>query len=76
MNLRIMLSIILYSGTNLKELDIDVTDVILFFLQWVVVVVEVRSNLLSGESERFHLEEICQVCLISFFPVYSTFACA
>lgn len=73
MNLRIML--ILYSGTNLKELDIDVTDV-MFFLQWVVVVVEVRSNLLSGESERFRLEEICQVCLISFFPVYSTFASA
>ncbi|KAK4749531.1 hypothetical protein SAY87_026980 [Trapa incisa] len=28
---------------------------------WIVVVVEVRPNLLSGESERFCLEEICQV---------------
>ncbi|XP_031396996.1 uncharacterized protein LOC116207983 isoform X2 [Punica granatum] len=28
---------------------------------WMVVIVEVRSNLLSGESERFLLEEICQV---------------
>lgn len=53
--------------TNLRELDIDVSDVTLFFLQWVVVVVEVRPNLLSGESERFCLEEICQVRSISSF---------
>ena len=31
------------------------------FPQWVVLFVEVRPNLLSGESERFFLEDISQV---------------
>ncbi|KAF2306618.1 hypothetical protein GH714_019834 [Hevea brasiliensis] len=32
-----------------------------FFFQWVVLVVEVRPNLLSGESDRFLLEDVRQV---------------
>ncbi|KAK3419140.1 hypothetical protein EUGRSUZ_H04867 [Eucalyptus grandis] len=30
-------------------------------LSWNVVIVEVRPNLLSGDSERFLLEDVCQV---------------
>ncbi|GAY32279.1 hypothetical protein CUMW_001570 [Citrus unshiu] len=40
---------------------------------WVVLVVEVRPNLLSGEPERLLLEDICQVfffiCVV-YFPVH------
>ncbi|CAK7343534.1 unnamed protein product [Dovyalis caffra] len=32
-----------------------------FWIVWVVLVVEVRPNLLSGESERFLLEDVSQV---------------
>lgn len=34
-----------------------------FYAQWVVVVVEVKPSLLSGDSERFLLKEITQVIL-------------
>ncbi|CAL1400397.1 unnamed protein product [Linum trigynum] len=38
----------------ISQLWVDTTN-------WVVVVVEVRPNLLSGESEMFLLQDICQV---------------
>lgn len=33
----------------------------MFLLQWMVLFVEVRPNMLSGESERFLLEDVSQV---------------
>lgn len=45
----------------------------LFSFQWVVLVVEVRPNLLSGEPERLLLEDISQafffICVV-YFPVH------
>ncbi|XP_022876944.1 uncharacterized protein LOC111395174 [Olea europaea var. sylvestris] len=40
---------------------IIIIKTVIFALQWVVLVLEVRPNLLSGDFERFLLEDIAQV---------------